>query len=136
MEPRFLDPLIIEQIGTNGRATWKLTAPLRFDSAVLGARVTVPAGFVTDLASVPRLPLAWLIAGGKANRAAVVHDYLYVIGWPTKKEADQVFLEAMTADNDPSSSIKRRLMYQMVRLFGKGSWSSVTASRLRDIVYK
>ena len=38
--------------------------------------VTVPAGYITDLASVPRL--AWaVIAPFDVARAAVVHDILY-----------------------------------------------------------
>jgi len=35
------------------------------------------AGLETDFASVPRLPLAYLIAGNTAHKAAVIHDYLY-----------------------------------------------------------
>jgi len=48
--------------------------------AYQGARdwFTVPAGFSTDLASVPRL-LWWLIPPfGMYERAAIIHDYLYV----------------------------------------------------------
>jgi len=40
-------------------------------------RVTVPAGFVTDLASVPRLLWAIVPRDGLYNGAAVVHDFLY-----------------------------------------------------------
>jgi len=42
-----------------------------------GLTVTVPAGFITDGASVPRL-LWWLMPawGDKGTRAAMVHDYL------------------------------------------------------------
>jgi hypothetical protein len=53
---------------------WQLIRPLVYT----GARDTwtVPAGFRTDLASVPRL-LTWLVPkAGVHNRAAVVHDYL------------------------------------------------------------
>lgn len=124
LTPKFVDPLRIEQIGSNGRTTWRLTDRLRYDSAVLGCRLVIPAGFVTDLASVPRWPLVWLIAGAEANRPAVVHDFLYVIQWPSKDVADRTFLEAMRVDNDPASDVKRRLMYRFVHWFGKGSWDS------------
>ena len=40
-------------------------------------KVTVPAGFVTDLASVPRLLWAIVPRDGLHNGAAVVHDFLY-----------------------------------------------------------
>ena len=34
--------------------------------------ITIPAGFKTDLASVPRLPFAYWLTGGTANRPAVL----------------------------------------------------------------
>ena len=39
--------------------------------------ITLPRGFVTDYDSVPRLPLAYWLLGGKRHKAAVVHDFLY-----------------------------------------------------------
>jgi len=56
---------------------WRLLAPLRYQSAVLGTLIEVPTGFLTDFASVPRLPLAYLLAGDTAHEAAVIHDFLY-----------------------------------------------------------
>lgn len=54
--------------------TFRLTSALTYQGAVEG--VSVPAGFVTDLASVPR-PVQWLAPrAGLYNWAAVVHDYL------------------------------------------------------------
>ena len=38
--------------------------------------ITVPTGFVTDLASVPRA-MWWLIAPFDVARAAIIHDLLY-----------------------------------------------------------
>ena len=37
----------------------------------------IPGGFVTDLCSVPRMPFAYLLFGGKGNKAGGVHDALY-----------------------------------------------------------
>jgi len=39
--------------------------------------VTVPAGFYTDWASVPRLPWVYMKYGNTGHEAALVHDYLY-----------------------------------------------------------
>lgn len=39
--------------------------------------IHVPHGYLTDFASVPRIPFAYLLFGGKGSRAAVIHDYLY-----------------------------------------------------------
>lgn len=55
---------------------WVLQKSLTFLGNT-GTEFTVPAGFVTDLASVPRL-LSWLIPKtGSHNRAAVLHDLLW-----------------------------------------------------------
>ena len=66
----------------------------------------VPANFETDLASVPRFPLTWLLSGGRADAAAVLHDWLYRSGCKfkqikTREEADDVFLEAMQSTGVP-----------------------------------
>jgi hypothetical protein len=39
--------------------------------------VIIQKGFVTDYASVPRIPFAYLLYGGIGNYAAVLHDGLY-----------------------------------------------------------
>ena len=95
--------------------------------------VVVMAGFVTDFASVPR-PLWWLIPSwGKYGKAAVIHDYLYQThaiqikykGLYTKlivtrKEADDIFLEAMGVLN--VAKWRKTVMYKAVRLFGWLAW--------------
>lgn len=40
-------------------------------------QVIVPKGFITDFASVPRIPFAYLLFGSMGNYAAVLHDGLY-----------------------------------------------------------
>jgi len=68
---------------------WRLEQPLTFGP------YTVPAGFVTDGASVPR-PLWWFLpAWGRYSRAAVVHDYLCRNKIVSRAEADRVFFDAM-----------------------------------------
>lgn len=54
-----------------------LLSPLSYVTADRLWTITVPAGFVTDYASIPR-PL-WLVIPprGKYNRAAIIHDFLY-----------------------------------------------------------
>ena len=84
----------------------------------------VPAGFLTDGATVPR-PFWWLIAPfGVHGQAAVLHDILCETGTMfrnelpyeiSRKEADQIFLEAMRATR--VSWWKRALMYGAVRLW-------------------
>ena len=126
MIPHFASPLelVLEaEDGGNGRPVWRLDAPLKYASIIhWGNRpigvITVPAGFDTDLASVPRLPAAWLIAGGTANAAAVVHDWLYRRGKFDRATCDAVFAEAMAASG--ISLWRRALMWAAVRL---GGWT-------------
>lgn len=51
----------------------------------------IPAGFVTDLASVPRIPIAFLCLGGRGKKAAVVHDWLYATGFYNQRACDFYF---------------------------------------------
>ena len=58
----------------NGK--YKLLEDLIYYSKELGY-IIVPAGFVTDFDSVPRLPLVYLLFGGLGEREAILHDWLY-----------------------------------------------------------
>lgn len=97
--------------------SFQLLSPLVYYSDHLAREITVPAGFVTDFASVPRLPVAYLLAGGAADQAAVVHDYLYHHHEICSRgEADAVFDEAMGVTGQPWW--RRKMMWAGVRLFG------------------
>lgn len=77
---------------------WKLDSPLIYESDLLECLIIVPKGFVTDLASVPRVPIAYWFWGGRAHREAVLHDFLFridAIPEATFMQANGVFLEAM-----------------------------------------
>lgn len=120
--PLFLTRLRIEQLGTR---RWMLTAPLAYSSALLQATITVPAEFISDLASTPHTPLAWWVAGGRANAPAVIHDWLYQVqpAGMTRGIADAVLDEAMGADAvDPVGVLTRGLIYWAVRAGGWKAW--------------
>lgn len=77
--------------------------------------ITVPAGFVTNFASVPA-PARVLISGhGRDRWAATVHDYLYSQKY-ARHEADAIFLEALEVSK--VNWLKRQAMYRAVRLAG------------------
>lgn len=103
---------LVDDTANDGRGEWELTEPLIYQSATVGL-VVVPKGFRTDYASVPRAPLAFLIAGDRAHRASVVHDYLIRLSLCDRSLADEVFLEAMTVTNIPE--VVRDIMYRFVR---------------------
>ena len=93
---KFLTPLEVTQRPTDRR--WVLLAPLVYKSDLsdlIGTwLIKVPTGFDTDFASVPRLPFMFWFLGGRANHAAVLHDYLYRTAIVTRAQADRVFVEA------------------------------------------
>lgn len=98
--------------------TWRLNEPVVYQSDVAGQTFTVPAGFVTDLASVPRWPLVYLLAGGTANEASVVHDWLYSTHVVPRAVADSVLREASAVTGVPVW--RRWLMWAGVRIGGGG----------------
>ena len=77
---------------------------MRYYSEILQCEVEVPTGFQTDLASVPRVPIAYYFWGARCHREAVVHDYLCridsapVVGLDT---ANAGFQEAMGVRGKP-----------------------------------
>ena len=76
---------------------WILFRPLVFMSRKYGP-IETPIGFHTDLASVPRVPIAYQLWGARAHREAVLHDALYRIDHPLQlsyADCNKVFLEAM-----------------------------------------
>ena len=130
---------------------WSLDAPLKFKSGLLTKEerellvecgiqvtkttntITVPKGYVTDLASVPRV--CWsFIAPFDVARAAVVHDIMYekingafkkgIIESKKEREiyrkiADGMFLEGMMSAEPEVSKWKIWSAYYAVRMFGR-----------------
>jgi hypothetical protein len=112
--------------------------------------IHVTKGFVTDFASIPQLLITligiaaaivgyilgflWLFIigivfvfisvqlprSGVYGKAAVIHDYIYQTHVRTRKEADDIFREAMGVLR--VSIWKIFLMYWSVRLFGWLAW--------------
>jgi hypothetical protein len=126
MASSFITPLEIEYI--DGRK-WRVTSEFDYvlDWNNLASRkITVPAGFVTDFASIPRALWDILPPTGLYGKAAVIHDYLYVHGGKlppdvfTKKQADRIFYEAMGVLGVPQP--ERWVMWRAVSAFGKGSF--------------
>lgn len=91
----FLDPLVVQEIDDS--VFQVVDHPFRYQSDLAGP-ITVPVGFYTDFASVPRvMPLAYACLGDTAHEPAVVHDWLYYAAITTREVADNVLLEAMKA---------------------------------------
>lgn len=91
--------------------------------------ITVPKGFVTDLASVPRFlrDRKAFDVNGASRRAAVLHDYLYATGLGGKDFADNLFRMALRAEGVGATAAWA--FYQAVHLFGGGIYAGHTARR-------
>jgi hypothetical protein len=102
---KFLTPLEIELIEdgvSEYRGLWRVKSPLVYQSDVAGKTITVPAGFITDLESCPRLPGVFLLFGEIAHAAAVCHDFLYTAPVIVDREtADAVLYEACLLSGIP-----------------------------------
>ncbi|PKN19154.1 MAG: hypothetical protein CVU71_08895 [Deltaproteobacteria bacterium HGW-Deltaproteobacteria-6] len=101
---------------------WILVRNLEYSIGNSGVKISVPKGFVTDFASVPRILWPILSPYENYSRAAIVHDYLYWTQKCTRKQADNIFLMAMK-----ESSVSKRkcyTVYQGVRKGGEPAWNS------------
>jgi hypothetical protein len=79
---------------------WKLDSPLVYFSEIVGEKITVPSGFDTDFASVPRVPVFYLLYANRGKRAATVHDFLYRNRLFDRATCDAVFREALIAGGE------------------------------------
>lgn len=102
-------------IQRSSKYLFKLKEPLTMSG------VSVPVGFETDLASVPRFLWSILPPMGNYLEAAIVHDFMYRTSYKTKSYADNVFRENMKRYGVKKWKVKT--MYFFVRLFGRGSYS-------------
>lgn len=116
----FLNRPDLEAASDQDDGKWTLMKPLVYVSDVARRTFTVPAGFQTDLASVPRLPVVYWLAGDTSSAAAVVHDYLYSTHLVDRATADAVLREASQCTGVPGW--RRWLMWAGVRLGGGSHW--------------
>ena len=114
---------LVNQNAAEGRGTWRLTADLIYQSDI-GGLITVPAGFVTDFASVPRIPIIFDAFGDKASEAATVHDAIYAPDFHhfgmSRETADAILREATLAP--AHSELLADALWGGVRLAGESHW--------------
>ena len=127
----FQTPLRVEEVGqAHGRTVYRLLDRLDYMSGS-GVLYSVPAGFLTDWESLPRLPvISWLLGGRPVHRAATLHDWCYrkdSTPHVEREEADALFLEAMLSTG--LSRVFAMPFYWGVRIGGAASYGvlSVTA---------
>ena len=111
---RFKDPIyILEE-----PILWKPSADTRDPLP----KVEVPKGFVTDLASVPRLFWSVLRPDGEYAYPAIIHDYLYWTQKTSREQADLILRLAMKDFGIESATALS--IYKAVRLGGGSAWQA------------
>lgn len=116
-----------------GRRKWSWTVCDPWTARLNGHVLHVPAGFRTDLASIPRI--LWILPGFApmelgGGAPPIVHDWLYQHGgvcWRprmaavqfTRRQVDSVFLHLM---QDMQVGWRRFVAWWAVRLFGWFAW--------------
>lgn len=121
-----------------GHDHWRVTESFRY---FIGGKdtqqwVTIPAGYLTDGATVPRIFWSLIPPWGAYGQAVVVHDllceYLSIVdhGKPkaiTRQRADEIFSEAMAVLGVPAST--RLMISEGVSLYRSVSGVSKPSTR-------
>ena len=111
-------PLIVE--GRLKRNKLEMESSMAWKSSD-GRLVTILAGFITDLASLPWIALLFLVKLGRHQRAAVLHDQLYRSQVESRAWSDNEFNKAMRQDD--VATWRRRIIYAGVRAGGWAAWN-------------
>jgi hypothetical protein len=96
-----------------------LLSEFRYQSDIAGL-IVVPAGYVTDLASIPQIMLS--LFGEIAQEPAVPHDFAYSTGCMPRAVADAMLREACLLTG--VLAWKAELIYLGVRIGGGSHWAS------------
>lgn len=109
----FTQPLTVTKVGER---TWRVEREFIYYIGEENSNdfVTVPKGFITDFASVPRGLWNLFPPDGMYTQSAVVHDYILHEKLYPVKQADRIFYEAMGVLGVPGW--KRWIMYVAVRI--------------------
>ncbi len=109
----------------DGGECWVLVAD--FHAKVDGMAFTVPAGFKTDGASIPRF--LWRLCGHPMTTrrfpVAVLHDWLYEADLGlTRQQVDEIYRDGLRALG--YGKLTANTEYYALRLFGGSRWMTST----------
>lgn len=116
-------------------AHWVLHTDLIYRVGKTKDSVIVPAGFVTDFASIPKRLQSFFSVHGPYLVAGIVHDYLYWeqgAGGCTRAEADGIFRLVMMENN--ATRLESEAMYTAVDVAGAGPWNGNAADRQAGLI--
>lgn len=115
-------PALVPVSELTDRTLWLSERPWSFWSDYTQKLYVFPANYLTDLISVPRIPIAFLSFGGRAAASSASHDVFYTDGIRLKMiedraEADWVYLEMMLSTGIPEKDAYT--IYHFVRDYGE-----------------
>lgn len=117
---KFIGKFITEDL-PGGEDVWKVSLPFSFIDSK-GIRHGVPAGFISDGASIPRV--LWPVVGHPRDtdigQAAALHDLQYRYATVSRKRADEIICEGMECLG--ASWAKRKAVYAGLRMGGWVAW--------------
>lgn len=125
---KFVTPLRAEKLSERN---WELLEALIYKSDTLSDYIVVPKNFVTNFASVPRIPFMYLLFGGIGDEAATLHDWLYSTLCSidvSRTKADKilrgVIIECLTKDGKAKwkAILIAYAMWAGVRIGGASHW--------------
>jgi len=116
---QFTSKLIVEPIG---KGFWELQVGFEYHVGTYPSDeiIVVPAGFITDFASIPKIFWPIISPTGEHGKAAVIHDYCYYSACYSRLRSDAIFLEGMKVLK--VKKWKRDAMYFGVVLGGWKAW--------------
>jgi hypothetical protein len=89
-----------------------------------GKQMCIPAGWVSDGASIPRF--LWCSLGspfvGKHRAGCILHDFLYWSNYQDRKFSDVCMYDMMRADG--TAWVRASLIYRGVRMGGWVAWNN------------
>lgn len=117
-------------IGSAGKIDWfQVATPCSFQTA-LADNAVIPAGYITDFASVPRWLWSILPPHGRMANAAMVHDYCYdyqlgqdQYGAERARLIADIEFAWRCRDNGVSKT-QVIIVLGVIRLFGRKWWSN------------
>lgn len=113
---------------------WVLHTPMTYKVFGTEDMVVVPAGFVTDFASIPKKLQSFASINGPWTVAGIIHDYLYWEQGPTgctRDEADGIFRLVMLENK--ATAFEANAMHWALEMAGGAAFNSNATDRANGL---
>ncbi len=104
-----------------GRKLWALNAPYEYCFEQTNELVTVPEGFVFDMASIPKFARL-LYDPADFPEASLVHDWLYALGEQYRRDQADQILKSIILETG-NSNRRAIVVHFAVSSFGEGGYN-------------